>query len=112
MGPLCSGYLGVVALGGMGVSVGLLCSALTRNQIVAAISSFVIVTMLWTVGIFKTFVAGTTAQGFFSYVSILDHFFDSFSKGIVDTRPLVYYLSSTVLCLFLTVKVVESRKWR
>ena len=112
VGPLCSGYLGIVALGGMSISVGLLCSALTRNQIIAAISSFVIITVLWTVGIFKSFVAGTLTQGFFSYVNILDHFFDSFSKGIVDTRPLVYYLSRTVLCLFLKVKVVESRKWR
>jgi ABC-2 type transport system permease protein len=112
MGPLCSGYLGIVLLGGMFISVGLLCSALTRNQIIAAISSFVIITVLWTLGVFRTFAAGTFAQGFFSYVNILDHFFESFSKGIVDTRALVYYVSTTALCLFLTVKVVESHKWR
>ncbi|MCX6339169.1 MAG: ABC transporter permease [Candidatus Aureabacteria bacterium] len=111
-GPLCSGYLGVALLGGMCISVGLLCSAVTRNQIIAAISSFVIITALWTLGIFRTFITGTSAQGFFSYINILDHFFESFSKGIIDTRALVYYVSSTVLCLFLTVKIVESHKWR
>ncbi len=112
MGPVCSGYLGIVLFGGMSLAVGLLCSAVTRNQIVAAISSFVIITVLWTLGIFKSFAAGTLAQGFFSYVNILDQFFEGFSKGIVDTRVLVYYVSSIVLCLFLTVKLVESRKWR
>jgi len=112
MGPLCSGYLGIVLFGSMSLSVGLLCSAVTRNQIIAAISSFVIITVLWTLGIFRSFTTGTLVQGFLSYVNILDHFFESFSKGIVDTRALAYYVSSTVLCLFLTVKIVESRKWR
>jgi len=112
LGPLCSGYLGIVLLGGMYISVGLLCSALTRNQIIAAISSFVIITVLWSLGIFRSFTTGTLAHGFFSYINILDHFFESFSKGIIDTRVLVYYMSSTVLCLFLTVKIVESHKWR
>jgi len=69
------------------------------------------VTVLWTVGLFETFVSGPLARGILGYVNIFDHF-DQFSKGIVDTRPVVYYLSLTVLCLFITVKIVESRKWR
>lgn len=110
-GPICSGYLGAALVGAMFISVGLLCSSLTRNQIIAAIVSYVIITTLWIVGIFENLVAGELAKGIFSYVSIFEHF-DSFSKGIVDTRPLVYYVSTTVLCLFLTVRVVESQKWR
>jgi ABC-2 type transport system permease protein len=111
-GPVWTGYLGTILFGGMCIAIGLLCSALTRNQIIAAISTFVIVSIIWILGVFKSFVSGTVAQGVFSYLSILDHFYEGFSKGIVDTRPIVYYLSSTVLCLFLTVKVVESQKWR
>jgi ABC-2 type transport system permease protein len=110
-GPICSGYLGTALLGAMFIAVGLLCSALTRNQIIAAIVSYVLITTLWIVGIFENLVSGALAKGIFSYLSVFQHF-DGFSKGIVDTRPLVYYLSVTVLCLFLTVRVVESQKWR
>ncbi|MDD5557935.1 MAG: ABC transporter permease [bacterium] len=112
LGPVWAGYLGTVLFGAMCIALGLLCSALTRNQIIAAISSFVLITVIWSVGIFRTFVSGPLAQGVFGYVSILDHFYEGFGRGIVDTRPVVYYASATVLFLFLTVKVVESRKWR
>jgi len=110
-GPIAAGYLGTTLLGAMFLSVGLFFSSLTKNQIVAAIGSFVVVTVLWTLGVFKSFVSGTLAQGIISYLNIFEHF-DSFNKGIIDTRPLVYYISATALCLFLTVKVVESHKWR
>jgi ABC-2 type transport system permease protein len=110
-GPVYSGYLGTVLLGAMFISIGLLCSSFTKNQIVAAISSFVIITILWTVGLFEAFVSGPVAKGIISYLSIFGHF-DSFSKGIIDSRPVIYYLSATILCLYLTAKVVESRKWR
>jgi ABC-2 type transport system permease protein len=110
-GPVWAGYLGTILLGAMFISIGLTCSALTKNQIVAAIASFVIITILWTIGLFETFVSGALAQGILSYLSIFGHF-ESFSRGIVDTRPLVYYLSSTLFCLYLTTRVVGSRKWR
>jgi ABC-2 type transport system permease protein len=111
LGPVLTGYMGTILLGGMFISVGLLCSAATKNQIIAAISSFAIITILWTMGLFETFVSGALARGIISYLSIFWQF-DSFSKGIIDTRPIVYYLSVTVLCLYLATKVVESRKWR
>ena len=110
-GPVLSGYAGTLLCGTMFLSVGLLCSSSTKSQIIAAISSFVLLTIIWTVGLFETFASGSLAQGILGYINIFDHF-DQFSKGIVDTRPVVYYLSTTALCLFLTAKVVESRKWR
>ncbi len=110
-GPICSGYLGTALVGAMFIAVGLLCSSLTRNQIIAAIVSYVVITTIWIVGIFENLVSGELAKGIFSYLSVFNHF-DGFSKGIVDTRPLVYYTTSTILCLFLTVRVVESQKWR
>lgn len=111
-GPILSGYFGTLLFGAMCISIGLLCSAFTRNQIIAAISSFVIITIVWTVGIFRIFVSGIHAQGIFSYLNVLDHFYEGFSRGIVDTRAVCYYLSSSIFCLFLAMKVVESRKWR
>jgi ABC-2 type transport system permease protein len=110
-GPICSGYLGTALVGAMFIAVGLLCSSLTRNQIIAAIVSYVVITTIWIVGIFENLVSGELAKGIFAYLSVFNHF-DGFSKGIVDTRPLVYYTTSTILCLFLTVRIVESQKWR
>lgn len=110
-GPIAAGYLGTMLLGGMFIAIGLLFSSMTKNQIIAAIASFVVITVLWTVGVFRSFVQGGLAQGLFSYLNIFDHF-DHFNKGIIDTRPIVYYISGTILCLFLTVKIVESHKWR
>lgn len=111
LGPIWSGYAGTLLLGSMFIGIGLLCSSLTKNQIVASISSFVLITVIWTVGLFQTFVSGALAQGIFNYLNIFEHF-DQFSKGILDTRPIVYYVSTALFCLFLTAKVVESRKWR
>jgi len=111
LGPVASGYLGTLLIGAMFIAIGLLCSALTRNQIIAAVVSYLLVTVIWIVGVFESLVSGPLAKGIFSYLRVFQHF-DGFSKGIVDSRPLVYYLSSAALCLFLTVRVVESQKWR
>jgi ABC-2 type transport system permease protein len=111
LGPVFTGYLGTILLGAMFIAIGLFCSSFTRNQVVAAIASFVIITIIWTLGIFRIFVSGTFAQGLIDYLSVFEHFRE-FSKGIIDTRPLVYYLSSTVLFLFFSARVVESSKWR
>lgn len=111
LGPVWAGYLGTFLLGAMFMAIGLLCSSMTKNQIVASVTSFVIITVVWTIGLFEMFVSGSLAQGIIGHVNIFEHF-EGFSRGIVDTRPLIYYLSATALCLFLTVKVVEARKWR
>ncbi|MFH0880061.1 MAG: ABC transporter permease [Lentisphaerota bacterium] len=110
-GPMASGYLGAFLLGGFYLSIGLFCTALTRNQIVAAISCFALICMAFFAG-FTPYLARTeTLQDFGSYISSVEQMLD-FSRGAVDTRPIVLYLSGTALMLFATVKVVESRKWK
>lgn len=110
MGPVLSGYLGTFGIGVMLISVGVLCSALTRNQIVASLITFATMMALFLSGLFR-WVDGMNAASIFEYIDLMGHMED-FAKGIVDTRRLVYYSSVAVLALFATVQVLGSRRWR
>lgn len=109
-GPILSGYLGIVLLGCLLVSLGLFISSLTKNQIVAGIASFVSIFILWALGYFAQ-VAGEQLKPVLEYLGIFEHL-DNFAMGNIDTKDIIYYLSLTVFFLFLTVRVVETRKWR
>lgn len=108
--PIAAGYLGLLLLGGSFISIGLLISSLTKNQIVAAMITFAVLLMLWIVNWMSESSSPTTQQ-VMSYLSITDHFED-FAKGVIDTKHLVYYFSFTTLGLFLTAKSVDSERWR
>jgi ABC-2 type transport system permease protein len=108
--PIATGYLGMLLLGGCFVSVGLLVSSLTRNQVVAAIVTFAVFLLLWVINWLGTF-AGPTTQAVLAHLSITEHF-DDFAKGVIDTRHLVYYVSFIVFGLFLTAKSVDVERWR
>jgi gliding motility-associated transport system permease protein len=108
--PLIAAYLGLLLLGGAFISIGLLVSSTTNNQIVAGIVSFVVFLLLWIIGWFAES-AGPTAGGIASYLSITEHF-DDFSKGIIDTKHVIYYLSLITFGLFLTAKSVDTERWR
>jgi len=110
VGPIASGYLGLLLLGGGFIAVGLLVSSLTRNQIVAGMATFGTFLMLWVISWVGDF-TGPTAGKIVSYLSITEHF-DDFSKGIIDTKHIVYYLSFITFGLFLTAKAVDSERWR
>ncbi len=109
-GPVLSGYTGTLAMGAMLVSIGVLCSALTRNQIVAAIITFAAMMGMFLAGLFS-YVDGVSQAAVFQYVNLSSHM-ESFARGIVDTRPLVYYASVAAMALFLTVQVIGARRWR
>jgi len=110
---VATAFLGIVLLGCLYTSLGCLASALTKSQIIAAIVSIAAGIALLVV----SFIAMTfsTQSGFtsqlFTHLGLIDHMKD-FARGIVDTRPLVLYLSLTALFLFLTHKAVESRRWK
>ena len=106
-----AGYLGIVGIGALFLAVGLFASALTKNQLVAAIITFALLILLFSVGLLENLVNGDLAKRAIGYLNLLDHM-DDFAKGIVDTRHLVYYLSATLLFLFLTARALEDRKWR
>ncbi len=109
-GPIITGYIGLLLLGTMFISVGLLMSCLTKDQLIAAEATFVILLILWVIGFAVP--ESTSALGrVVKYIAIFDHF-DTFQKGLIDSRDVVYYLTNTAVFLFLSVKVVESRKWR
>ena len=110
-GPMLGGYLGALLVGAFYIAIGVFASALTSNQIIAAIVSFVLFGVYFFAGLF-TYAARTDwVQDAAGYISALAHMTD-FSQGIIDSRPVVFYLSCTVFMLFAAVKVVESRKWK
>ena len=108
--PLIACYLGLLLMGGAFLSLGLLISSTTNNQIVAGIISFIVFLMLWIVGWFADS-SGPIMGAITRYLSITEHF-DDFSKGIIDTKHVIYYLSLITLGLFLTAKSVDSERWR
>ena len=108
--PLLTTYLGFFLMTGCFVAVGLFVSSLTKNQIVAAMATFGIFLMLWVVDWMASFV-GPTAQAVMRYASITGHFED-FTRGVLDTRHLVYYSSFILFGLFLTMRSVEAERWR
>ncbi|MGE0448225.1 MAG: ABC transporter permease subunit [Vicinamibacterales bacterium] len=108
--PLFAAYLGLLLLGGTFLSVGLFISTLTTNQIVSYIVTFSVFLLLWVINWFGSFSSGMLAD-FTSYLSIVEHF-DDFSKGVIDTTHIIYYLSMITFGLFLTAKSVDSERWR
>ena len=108
--PILTGYLGLLLMGASFLSIGLLISSLTRNQIVAGMSTFAVLLLLWTLN-WMSESAGPTMQKVLSALSITDHF-DDFSKGVIAMSHLVYYLSFISFGLFLTTKSVDSERWR
>ena len=105
------GYLGTWLLGGVLIAIGIFASSVTRNQVIAAVLSFVIIVMLFSVGILDVFVKDPDTSQFIRYLSLLDHLRD-FAKGILDTRPVVFYVTLTTIGLFLTGRVIGSPRWR
>ncbi|MCF7804838.1 MAG: ABC transporter permease subunit [Candidatus Marinimicrobia bacterium] len=107
--PTLMGYLGLLLMGAATVSVGVLISSFTENQIIAAIGTFAVMMLFWTIGWLGT------GNSFFadlaSYLSIIEHMGD-FTKGVFDTKHLVYYASFLFVALFLTYQSIESTKWR
>ena len=108
--PILTTYLGLLLMGGCFISVGLLISSLTKNQIVAVMVTFTVFLMLWVINWIASFV-GPTAQQVLNYLSITDHL-DDFTRGIIDTKHLVYYLSFIAFGLFLTARAVDTERWR
>ena len=108
--PIVTTYLGLLLLGGCFISVGLLISSLTKNQIVAVMVTFSVFLMLWVINWIASFV-GPTAQQVLNYLSITDHL-DDFTRGIIDTKHLVYYLSFIAFGLFLTARAVDTERWK
>jgi ABC-2 type transport system permease protein len=110
-GPIASGYLGILGIGAVFLAVGIFGSSFTRSQIVAAFVTFALLMLFFAVAFLDGLVTNETLQSFLGYLNLLQHM-DEFGKGIVDTRRLVYYLTTVVLFLFLTSRALQAKKWR
>ena len=109
-GPVISASVSVLMGGAAFISVGILASALTDNQVVAVVLSLSMLLLLWVVGAPARF-AGPALSKLLRYLSVLGHMEDM-NRGVVDTTDVVFFLSTTFLFLFLTHTVIESRRWR
>ncbi len=108
--PIATGYLGLLLMGGCFISIGLLISSLTKNQIVAGMITFAVFLLLWVINWVGSF-TGPTTMAILEYLSITNHL-DDFTRGIVDTKHLVYYLSFIAFGLFLTARSVDTERWK
>jgi len=108
-GPVVGGYLGLVLMGAAYLSVGIFASSLAENQIVAFIVGFVIIFALYMIDQVLLFIPAGLVS-FFEYLSI-DYHFANISRGVIDTRDLIYYLSVIFFSLLLATRSLESRKW-
>ena len=108
IGPLVCGYIGALFLTAAFCAVGLFASALTKNQIVAFFAGFALCIALALIDQFLIFLPAPVV-GFLQFLSAGSHF-TSISRGIIDSRDVVYFISLTALFLTLTVKTVDSRR--
>ncbi len=108
--PVATGLLGILLQGACLLSLGTFISTTTRNQIVAGAVGFALALVLWILNWTTSFGNSDTVQ-VLNYLSIVSHM-DSFSRGVIDTKDLIYYLSMIFLGLFLTTRSLESLRWR
>lgn len=109
-GPIITGYIGLFFVGASFVSLGIFASSLTENQIIAATVAFGLLLLFWMIS-FSASLAGPIVGDILSYISMTTHL-EGFAKGIIDTEDVVYYLIFITLFLFLTLRILESKKWR
>jgi ABC-2 type transport system permease protein len=109
IGPIFTGYFGLLLIGYAALAIGIFASSLTSNQIAAAVVAIGILLALYFVGFTATFLPKAMGDviGYFS----LSHYFPDFMGGIIDTRGIVYYLSITVLFIFLAIRSLENSRW-
>jgi ABC-2 type transport system permease protein len=112
IGPIISGYLGILLAGSLFIAIGLFCSSLTRSQVVAAVATAAILFLV------------TIVPWWFSAIATLGPFwrkladacvfrrYADFSKGVIDTGNVVFFVATTAVFLFLTIKILEARRWQ
>jgi ABC-2 type transport system permease protein len=108
--PILTGFLGLILQGGCVLAIGTFISTTTRNQIIAGAATFSICLLLWVLSWVSSYNEAGWARAV-AYCSILTHF-EPFSKGVIDTKDVVFYVSAIFLGLFMTARSLESLRWR
>jgi ABC-2 type transport system permease protein len=125
--PIVSGYLGTLLIGMLGISFGIFCSSLTRDTMFAGMATVIGLLMIFILKLMSMWdifsvpgdqpgkllgiISPDTLKAVVEYVMIIDYM-DDFSKGIVDTRYVIFLVSGTALFLFSAVRILQQRKWR
>jgi ABC-type transport system involved in multi-copper enzyme maturation permease subunit len=110
--PVLATYLGMFLAGAMFLAVGLLISSLVREQMVAAILALALSLVFIAAGFWRPEQDGSFGSRLVYFFSVPLHFHETFTRGRIDTRPLLLYASTAVFCLFLTVRTLERRRWQ
>jgi ABC-2 type transport system permease protein len=109
-GPVLTGYIGLLLMGATFIAVGVFASSLTENQIVAALTTFGVLLIFWVLGWSADYAGGAVGR-VLQFLSILEHN-ESFAKGVVETKDVLYYVNFIALALFLTLRSLEARRWK
>jgi ABC-2 type transport system permease protein len=108
--PILVGYLGLLLEGGCLLAIGTFLSTLTRNQIIAGVSGFCVSLLLWVLS-WATAFDPSAASKALGYLSVVPHL-EPFTKGVIDSKDVIFFLSAIFLGLFLTARSTESLRWR
>lgn len=110
-GPIFTGYLGLTLLGAFYISVGTLTSCMSKNQVVSAVLAFLILSvftfLLWGI---RANITGTW-QNILQTINVYERF-SEFSRGLIDLKHVIFFISTIAGILFLAIKILESRRWR
>lgn len=108
--PLAIGYLGLLLQAGALLAIGTFISTLTRNQIIAGAVTFGVELLLWVIGWVGEYETTAWAR-VLSYLSVITHF-ESFARGVLDSKDAIFYVSAIFIGLFFTARSLESLRWR
>ena len=109
IGMLICGYLGLILMGASYVSIGVFASTISKSQVVSFIIAFLIIFTLWMIDKFLV-IMPTNLVPYLQFLSI-DYHFQNISRGVIDSRDLLYYISLIIFMLSLSKLSLESRKW-
>lgn len=110
-GLMASGYLGILLFSSAVIAIGVMASSFFSNQIAAFFATLGILLVLWMIS-YPAQMMGNTGGEVLRYLDMAEHFYSTFMKGIVDLKDVIYFVSATVLALFLGSVSVEMRRWR
>jgi ABC-2 type transport system permease protein len=111
LGPIFTSYLGILFLAGCYISLGILFSAMTENQIVAGFLTLAAGLFFWLIS-WASQLVGPVWSDVLNYLSIIGHYINTFGAGVIDTADVAFYLSFIGIGLFLTHRVLDSYRWR
>jgi ABC-2 type transport system permease protein len=110
-GPIAASYVGILGMGSLFLAIGIFGSSFAKNQVVAAVITFGLLMAFFAIPWAGSLVQNQGLIDALRYVNLPDHM-EEFTKGIVDSRRLIYYFSTTAFFLFLTTRALEAKKWR